>query len=133
MCREVEQIEQPCGLKGKGCKVNSLGKLKCHWCYQHFHDDGFHGGISVRRGRTEHVLDLLRLPPLAVDAGVVSDRVDEVESISTPTPALARGPAGGAGDCDTSSASNVKPAAVPVSSVAAAVCWFRANVWGNLS
>ena len=37
MCREVEQTKQPCGLKGKGCKVNSLGKLKCHWCYQHFH------------------------------------------------------------------------------------------------
>ncbi len=37
MCREVEQTEQPCGLKGNGCKVNSLDKLKCHWCYQHFH------------------------------------------------------------------------------------------------
>ena len=35
MCREVEQTEKPCGLEG--CKVNSLGKLKCPWCNQHFH------------------------------------------------------------------------------------------------
>ena len=35
MCREVEQTEKPCGLEG--CKVNSLGKLKCPWCNHHFH------------------------------------------------------------------------------------------------